>query len=285
MRPIHRLGLSAAALLLAGSGAAAGNTRPPESPAPRAISAPPVTSRGMKAPRPRIEVRAPAALAPPTVTLAGLNPGASIERSACVTVAMGRGAAYECGDLRLVHPLPGTRTMNRVSAPVLIYNSAHAVGPLLVRANVTLPAGPLPDSVVAVVRMNGAERGRGSWPQAQWAAGAARRIVVQVGMTDLATGVHPYALEVTSWLNGAGSAATVTDSAAVVNRRGSPFRPGWWLAGLEELHTAQMLRFSPRSARRAPPARPSWRTTTRRARNMGAWSTRTAGGSTRRSAW
>ncbi|HEV7591122.1 MAG TPA: hypothetical protein VGO40_23630 [Longimicrobium sp.] len=69
------------------------------------------------------------------------NAGTAVERSLCLTISVGAGAASECGDLRLVHPLPGMKTYNQQRAPVLLYNSQHAHPHPLVTAQVTVPAG------------------------------------------------------------------------------------------------------------------------------------------------
>jgi hypothetical protein len=63
---------------------------------------------------------------PVTVAVRTVNPGTSIDRGECLTVSAGDGAAYECGDLRLVHALPTTTTMNVARTPTLLYNSRHA---------------------------------------------------------------------------------------------------------------------------------------------------------------
>jgi hypothetical protein len=49
-----------------------------------------------------LTIQAPAA---PVVSVAGLNPRTSIDRPQCLTIAVAKGAAAECGDLRLVHAL------------------------------------------------------------------------------------------------------------------------------------------------------------------------------------
>ena len=50
--------------------------------------------------------------APPQVSVHDVNAGAVVERGLCLTVALGAGAASECGDLRLAHALPTVRTLN-----------------------------------------------------------------------------------------------------------------------------------------------------------------------------
>jgi RHS repeat-associated protein len=183
------------------------------------------------------EVARPVATGPaPFAAIADPNPGTSIERSLCLTIAASSGA-NECGDLRLVHALPGVRTMNRGRAPVLLYNSQHARPWPMVAAAVNLPAATAPgDSVVAILRVNGVQRARGSWMGSQWTPGQTRRIALKYDGLNDTTGVYPYTLQVTRW--GAGSMAkdtTLAGQLVVVNRGGSAFRPGWWLAGLEQL--------------------------------------------------
>jgi len=65
-----------------------------------------------------------------------VNPGSTVDRSLCLTISVGAGMAIECGDLRLVHQLPATRTRNRLHAPALLYNSGQAHPYQIVAANV-----------------------------------------------------------------------------------------------------------------------------------------------------
>jgi len=62
--------------------------------------------------------------------VAASNPGSVEERDLCLTVAVATAAAYECGDLRLVHALPSVRARESVRTPTLLYNSrfAHPFG-------------------------------------------------------------------------------------------------------------------------------------------------------------
>lgn len=177
-------------------------------------------------------------LVPPTrfAALADPNPGTSIERPLCLTIAAGSGA-YECGDLRLVHALPGVRTLNRGRGPVLLYNSAHAHPFQTVGANVNLPFGTAGgDSVVAILRVNGVQRVRGSWAGSQWSQGQTRRVALKYDAFGDTSGVYAYTLQVTRWAGGAmAKDTTLSSSLAVVNRQSSAFRPGWWMAGLEQL--------------------------------------------------
>ena len=178
----------------------------------------------------------------PLVAIADPSPGPTVERALCLTIAAGTGAAYECGDLRLVHALPTTRTLNKARTPTLLYNSAYAHPYPRVAANVTLPAGAAtPDSIVATLRFGAVFKGRGKWAGTGWVSGATRRIVVGYdGLADT-TGTYAYTLEVVNWYPAAVSqASTASGQLAVVNRQASPFGAGWWLAGLERLNVGDM---------------------------------------------
>jgi len=175
---------------------------------------------------------------PASVRVDSVNPGTTLERRLCLTFALAPGAASECGDLRLVHALPATRTQSKARIPTLIYNGAAAHPHPVVAANVTLATGGAnPDSVVATLRLGSAQVARGRWSGAGWSAGRPSRIVLDFDSLGLATGVYTYTVDVVNWY----SSGPTTDSAAsgslaVVNRKDSPFGAGWWLAGLEHLY-------------------------------------------------
>jgi RHS repeat-associated protein len=171
--------------------------------------------------------------------------GPIVERDLCLTIAAGSDAAYECGDLRVVHPLPSVRTLGRQRTPTLIYNSDHAYPFPLVAANVTLPTGAqVPDSVVAALTITGqGVRGTAKWPGTQWSAGQARRIVLGFSALTDAAGVYGYSVQVTNYYGQTGytSSSTATGQLVIVNRSKSPFGAGWWLAGLERLNPGTMF--------------------------------------------
>ena len=103
-----------------------------------------------------LTTRTATALSVPTVDVVSANPGANIERSACVTVAIRANLAYECGDLRMTYTMPAIRYRNQTRAPVLVYSSQHAKPTPIVRAWVTRPADLLvPLTVTAILRING----------------------------------------------------------------------------------------------------------------------------------
>jgi RHS repeat-associated protein len=179
---------------------------------------------------------------PPVVDVTTVNPGATIERDLCLTIRAGPATAYECGDLRIVHPLPTTCTLNKARTPTLLYNSAHAHPFPLVAANVTLPGGATPpDSVVATLRFGTLVKGRGRWAGSDWAPGATRRIVVGYDALSDPTGIYAYTLEVVNHYPNVTPSSTVTGELVIVNRARSPFGAGWWLAGLERLDPAAMV--------------------------------------------
>jgi len=115
-----------------------------------------------------------------TISIANqLNAGSSIARDRCLTIAAGDGAAYECGDLRLVHALPTTTTMNKARTPTLIYTSAHAHPVTLIAVDVGLDGTINPSQITATVRFSASDTVQQtfSWNGASGQA-ATRRIVI-----------------------------------------------------------------------------------------------------------
>jgi RHS repeat-associated protein len=180
----------------------------------------------------------------PTVVVSTVNPGVSLERGLCLTVALAGGAASECGDLRVAQGLPSVRTMGKVRAPTLIYSTAQAHPYPLVAAEVTLPAGAAnPDSVELALTVNGTERRRARWAGSAFSPGQANRLVIGYdGLADT-TGLYSYTLNVTNIYPGNSLSALVpgTGELIVVNRSQTEFGAGWWLAGLERLKLDSML--------------------------------------------
>jgi len=177
----------------------------------------------------------------PTIAVGAVNAGTVSERALCFSIALGPAAASECGDLRIVHPLPTTRTMNKARTPTLLYNSQVAHPNPLVAALVTLPTTAIPDSIEATLTVNGTVRRRGQWPGSQWAPGTTRRIALTYDGGSDATGIYNYTLEVLSLYGTSRLATDSTGQLVVVNRQTSPFGAGWWLAGLEQLNVGNML--------------------------------------------
>ena len=170
-----------------------------------------------------------------------LNPEATIARDQCLTIAAGDDGAYECGDLRLVHALPTTTTMNKARTPTLIYLSAHAHPVTLVATDVTIDPTICPSQLKAFVRFGQApatDSATFTW-NGTCGQTATRRIVVPVSHGSRSTGVYGYSLEVRTTVGS--TTYSVSDAnglMAVVNRSegtASLFGKGWWLDGLEQL--------------------------------------------------
>jgi len=175
---------------------------------------------------------------PPVVDLTPMNPSSFRDHELCLTIATGPAAASECGDLRIVHALPTTRTMNKPRTPTLLYNSQTAHPYPIVAVNVTLPAtAGVPDSVTGTVWI-GPPQVRTKWLGGQWAPGQTRRVALGFDGLSFATGVYGYTLDIINWYPAPTDSqrTRVTGELVIVNRSGSPFGAGWWLAGLEEFY-------------------------------------------------
>ncbi|HEX2080830.1 MAG TPA: RHS repeat-associated core domain-containing protein [Longimicrobium sp.] len=160
-----------------------------------------------------------------------------IERDACVVVGLGGGVANECGDLRVVHPLPGVRVLNRERAPALVYNHHHARPYLMAAAHVAPRAGTRPDTLRGYLTVGTTSAPAGRW--AGWPSDTTKRVVVGMEAYTLLTGIYDYRLEVVAEWNGSATRDTLyrrTGKLVHVNRNGSPFGAGWWLAGVERVY-------------------------------------------------
>ena len=171
-----------------------------------------------------------------------VHPGASVRRDLCLTMSIGAGAAYECGDLRLSHALPGTRVLNSNRAPVLLYNSDHARPTPVVPFNLAMTAGGAPGVVTAILRVGpvgGAlvERARRTWSDGAWnTQGGLWRFAVSYDASADPTNVYTYQLEVVGTFGGTQSQMAVYNGdLVVVNRAESTVGAGWGVAGVEQL--------------------------------------------------
>ena len=180
---------------------------------------------------------------PPTsIALAPLRPinaATTRARDQCLTISAGGAAASECGELRLVHSFPATITMNKARAPTLIYNSRDARPGVLIAANVNVAGAPQPTSIDATLTIPGKPAITKSFA---WNAGCLARdcrivIPVDAMSVGLTTGVYQYTLEVKATNGQTPPTASRTDTLVIVDRSTSPFGPGWWLDGLEQLVT------------------------------------------------
>ncbi len=171
-----------------------------------------------------------------------VNPGVTIARNQCLTIAAGDDAAVECGDLRLVQALPTTTTMGKARTPTLIYNSQHQKPFAIIAANVSLAPGITPTTLEATVAIPGKSNTTKTFNwDSSVPAGQVRRIAVMIDAVQLAmgTGTYTYTLEVKA-KNGStvlGTPGTDTGTVVIIDRSQSPFGAGWWLDGLEQLLT------------------------------------------------
>ncbi|GAB1343888.1 hypothetical protein [Gemmatimonas sp.] len=182
------------------------------------------------------------AIQPPQLVvlpLDSLNAGTAVDRSLCLAFALVPGAASECADLRVTHALPASMSKGSVQVPTLLYNSAVAHPYPIVRTDVRYTSGTRPDSLEAILKVNGVERRRGMWSGTTLSLNVPRRLAlgydaIASGTGD-STGSIP-TLEVAAYVSGTkGSTTTVDGTLALVNRSESRLGPGWWLAGLEQL--------------------------------------------------
>ena len=172
-----------------------------------------------------------------TAVTAGKNPGTTIDRESCLTFSAGQNAAYECSDLRVVHALPATVTMDRARAPALIYSSRHASPGALLAADVAY-TGTAPTILRATVTVSGQSNVVKDFNWSSACVNTTCRVVVPIATTQ-ATGLYPVTLNVAT-MNGVttlATSSTVTDTVVFVNRSASPYGPGWWVDGVENLVT------------------------------------------------
>jgi len=175
----------------------------------------------------------------PVVVVKDVNPGTTADRDLCLTIAAGPDAAYSCGELRITHALPTTRTLGQARTPVLVYRSGSASPYQRVAVNVKV--GSVPDKVTATLKINGAAVDSGTWAGADWRAGATRRITLGFRADSQPTGLRGYTLEVTSWYPSGPMSTQVADSVNVMGNGLSPLGAGWWLAGHQHLNTRDMV--------------------------------------------
>lgn len=165
--------------------------------------------------------------------------GSLARRDLCITISAGAGASAECGDLRIVHALPTVRTVNKVRAPILIYNSQQAHPYPIISRDVIAP-NPLPDSIRATLTVNGTPYAK-TWPGSNWgSAGQTRRVPMgfDAAAAGLATAEYGYTLVFSKFTGDGWSGTPIQQDSGVltiVNRSGTVFGAGWWIAGYEQL--------------------------------------------------
>jgi RHS repeat-associated protein len=166
-----------------------------------------------------------------------LNPGTTIERSACVAFPVATNSAYECGELVIAHAMPSLRVRGDDRTPVLRYVSTHGTPTPVVAANISAPNGGATDVIASLTVRRGGSDVQVVEPTlfGSIASGTTRRIALAYDASSDTTGVYPYTLTVTMTVGGVPDTLTSSDTLVVVNRRTSAFGGGWWVAGYEQL--------------------------------------------------
>ncbi|HYD54768.1 MAG TPA: RHS repeat-associated core domain-containing protein [Gemmatimonadaceae bacterium] len=174
-----------------------------------------------------------------TIAAGSINAGRNISRDECLTIAAGDDAAYECGDLRVVHALPATTTMNKTRAPTLIYNSAHAQGRVILHANASTTNTSVTAMQLTVSRRDTVVATRTVPWEPAWSTGVPRRMAIPVTVDSLKGGgtqYVEYTMQIRPLVGITPQTGTDTSgSFAIVDRRESPYGSGWWIDGLEQL--------------------------------------------------
>lgn len=171
----------------------------------------------------------------PIVSLAATT-ATDIDRGRCLTIRAAFNAGYECGALRMTHPLPEVVVRGADRAPVLLYSSDHAHLQPAVGADVTLPAdGTPPDAVTARLYVDGVLNKTSTYAGSEWSPGETRRITLSYADPSISTGVHATRMEVSFSYGAEQHTHAATGTLPVVNRGNGIFGRGWWIAGFEQL--------------------------------------------------
>jgi RHS repeat-associated protein len=189
----------------------------------------------LSGPPPAAHPNAPASRSSPVVFgFHYAGPGTNITPSECLTVAVGEDAAYSCGDLRLVQDLPTTTTMSKPRTPRLIYNSRLAVGTRLLPFDYSVFGSgyPFPSATTISLILYGgttlfSSQPGPTLPEVGYSVKTVRA-AMSLPMSYLPTGAYQYQ----AFFSGGGADNGIL---ALVTRATSPFGPGWWLDGLEQL--------------------------------------------------
>ena len=168
----------------------------------------------------------------------GYNTESAIARDECVSIAVSQNAAYECGDLRVVHPLPVTVAANKTFVPRLLYNSRFASPGTVVHGRVKL-GSIAPNKLKVTVKVPAYSRTvekTFTWDTTCAAKWCQVSMGVDAKALSLPTGLYKYTMEVKA-LRDTTLLGTGLDSAefVIVDRSLSSFGAGWWLEGLETL--------------------------------------------------
>jgi YD repeat-containing protein len=164
--------------------------------------------------------------------------GANVDRGLCLTLGAGEGAGLSCGDLFVTAGMPAYRTLGRDRSPTLYYNSAAAVGLVLVPARVWTPGTVGRPNTIRTILSLGSP-GLGS--DADTVTYVPPTTVdsqqtVSGRAIALPTGYYLDTLAVRSDYGAFGTKDSVVKGAVLVlNRSSSEYGRGWSLLGVEQL--------------------------------------------------
>jgi RHS repeat-associated protein len=164
------------------------------------------------------------------------GPRSSTARGECLSIAAGPGAGVECGALRLGYAFPSITSMSSTRTLGLVYLSDHAkpyftiplrvrirnrTDSLNLRTSVSIGGHSLQHTFV--------------WdPACMLPSGCVVNAPVNADSVNLQTGDYAYSATVEA-LGATGVSAQVSGTVVIVNRKSTPYGPGWWLDGIERL--------------------------------------------------
>jgi RHS repeat-associated protein len=174
------------------------------------------------------------------VEIASINNESYQSPDLCLTDAIERGVAYNCGNLRIAHALPSVKTYNKGRTPTLLYNSQLAHPHPVVNALITFPASDgTPDSVVGVIK-DGSGKAIGGpvlWPGTQFANGATTQVSIgfDAQAPNNVTNDYSWTFQATASYGTTNVSYTTGAFYAMVNAS-THLGNGWTVAGIESMH-------------------------------------------------
>ncbi|MBX3174976.1 MAG: RHS repeat-associated core domain-containing protein [Gemmatimonadaceae bacterium] len=199
------------------------------------------TSDGATAGKDSMWVKAGTALAGAfELTALEPRPRTSTARGECLSIAAGPGAGVECGALRLVYAFPAVTSMNKTRSLRLVYLSDHAQPFLSIPIRVRIKNRSDSLALRTTVAIGGfSPQDTIAWdPSCTLPSGCVLNARVNADALNLATGDYAYTVTVEAL--GGGFSAQVSGTAVIVNRKASPYGPGWWLEGVEQLMVSKV---------------------------------------------
>lgn len=164
--------------------------------------------------------------------------GANVDRGLCLTLGAGEGAGLSCGDLFVTAGMPAYRTLGRDRSPTLYYNSAAAVGLVLVPARVWIPATVgRPNTIRTILSLASPTLGTDADTVIYAPPTTAdSQQAVSGRAIALPTGYYLDTLAVRSDYGAFGTKdSVVKGTVLLLNRSASEYGRGWSLLGVEQL--------------------------------------------------